>query len=90
MALNFKSLKGSPTGKRFDLVVDVTGLFIESYRLELRIISRQAIDEDKAKDLVRQVIERQKEAVQGKEFLSLNLNSVNANAYFKIKKSNDE
>ena len=81
MSLRISNKVISPTGKRIDCQVKVSGLFIEPYEIKLRIVSREVIKDNQIEDLIEQVIDRKKEWKQGKKFLALSLNGINANAY---------
>lgn len=90
MSLNILNKVVSPTGKRMDCQVKVSGLFVEPYEIDLRILSREVMNENQIEDLIDQVIDRKKNWKQGKKNLSLNLNGINANAYItKIKSDAD-
>lgn len=71
----------SPTGKRIDCRVKVSGFFADPYEIQLRVLSREVMEADKMEDLIEQVIDRKKDWKQGKKNLSLSLNGINANAY---------
>jgi hypothetical protein len=79
----------SPTGKRIDCRVKVSGFFADPYEIQLRLLSREVVNENRVEDLIDQVIERKKDWKQGKKNLSLSLNGINANAYI-IKINNNE
>lgn len=89
MGLRITNKIVSPTGKRIDCKVKVTGMFADPYEIQLRIMSREVIEADRVEDLIEQVIERKKQWKQGKKNLTLSLNGVNANAYI-IKTKKDE
>lgn len=84
MGLRISKKVVSPTGKRIDCQVKVTGLFSEPYEIKLRIVSRVVMEEKRIEDLIEQVIDRKKDWKQGKKFLALSLNGINANAYITI------
>ncbi len=71
----------SPTGKRIDCRVKVSGFLTDSYEIQLRLLSREVVKENRVEDLIEQVIDRKKDWKQGKKNLSLSLNGINANAY---------